>query len=79
MVGFDKLGVLHNEWMKKMLYGQDDMTLLAHRLSYKTTCVSVVLAMLIAFRPSKSVLFMRKTDTDTVEIIAQVKKILENE
>ena len=78
MVGFTKLTPLHNEWMKKMLYGKEDMTLLAHRLSYKTTVVSVVLAMLIALRPGKQTLFMRKTDTDTVEIIAQVKKILEN-
>lgn len=62
-----------------MLYGEGDMTLLAHRLSYKTTCVSVVLAMLIGLHPSASVLFMRKTDKDTVEIITQVRKILENE
>ena len=43
MAGFDKLGALHNEWLKKMLYGREDMTLLAHRLSYKTTAVSVAL------------------------------------
>lgn len=79
MVGYNKLGALHNVWMKEMLYGTEDMTLLAHRLSYKTTCVSVVLAMLIVFRPRKSIMFMRKTDTDVVEIITQVSKILANE
>lgn len=76
MVGFPDLKPLHNEWMKEMLCGREDMTLLAHRLSYKTTCVSVVLAIYIALLPRLSTLFMRKTDTDVKEIILQTQKIL---
>lgn len=76
MVGFPDLKPLHNEWMKEMLYGGEDMTLLAHRLSYKTTCVSIVLAIYIALLPRISTLFMRKTDTDVKEIILQTQKIL---
>ena len=76
MAGFDKLGALHNEWLKEMLYGQEDMTLLAHRLSYKTTAVSVALAMYVCFLPKISTLFLRKTDTDVKEIIHQTHKIL---
>lgn len=79
MVGFNDLGRLHNDWMRQMLYGHEDMTLLAHRLSYKTSCVSVVLAMYIATLPRISCLFMRKTDTDVKEIIRQTGKILQNE
>lgn len=79
MVGFPDLTDIHNDWMKKMLYGQEDMTLLAHRLSYKTTCVSVVLAIYIALLPRLSCLFMRKTDGDVKEIVRQVQKILANE
>lgn len=79
MVGFPDLSCIHNDWMKDMLYGTDDMTLLAHRLSYKTSCVSVVLAIYIALLPRISSLFMRKTDTDVREIIRQVAKILANE
>ena len=79
MVGFPDLGRLHNGWMRDMLYGHEDMTLLAHRLSYKTSCVSVVLAMYIATLPRISCLFMRKTDTDVKEIIRQTGKILQNE
>ncbi len=78
MVGFTDLGELHNQWMKDMLYGEGDMTLLAHRLSYKTTCVSVVLAVYVACLPRISTMFMRKTDTDVKEIIHQTKNILEN-
>lgn len=79
MVGFPDLDRLHNDWMKQMLYGHDDMTLLAHRLSYKTSCVAVVLAMIVGTMPRTSCLFMRKTDTDVKEIVRQVKKILDNE
>lgn len=78
LAGFPLLGPLHNEWMKEMLYGQGDYTLLAHRLSYKTTTVSVVLAILLGFSPRSTILFLRKTDTDVQEIIEQVRKILLN-
>ena len=79
MVGFTKLTKLHNKWIKSMLYGKGDMTLQAHRSSYKTTCVALVLAILLATRPEVTILFIRKTDTDTVEIVKQVQKILLNE
>ena len=78
MVGFPDLSRLHNDWMKEMLYGKEDMTLLAHRLSYKTTCVSVVLAIYISLLPRITSLFIRKTDTDVKEIVRQVQKILQN-
>lgn len=78
MLGFHDLGEMHNRWMREMLYGRDDMTLLAHRLSYKTTCVSAVLAMYVTLLPRISVLFLRKTDSDVKEIINQVQKILMN-
>lgn len=78
MVGFPDLSRLHNDWMKEMLYGKEDMTLLAHRLSYKTTCVSVVLAIYITLLPRITNLFIRKTDTDVKEIVRQVTKILQN-
>lgn len=78
MLGFTKLTELHNDWMKEMIRGNDDETLLAHRGSYKTTCVSLVLAVIMILLPKLKTMFMRKTDTDTKEIIAQVKKILES-
>ena len=78
LVGFTKLGKLHNLWIVDMVRGKEDKTLQAHRGSYKTTCVAVALALIIILLPNLRTMFMRKTDTDTKEIIAQVKKILEN-
>lgn len=76
LLGFEDMGDLHNEWLKEMLFNDDDYTLLAHRNSYKTSCVSVVIALLIVLRPNKSIMFMRKTDDDVIEVVRQVTNIL---
>lgn len=76
MVGFDRLGDLHGKWIREMVTGKDDKLLQAHRGSYKTTCVSIALAIILILFPNKRVLFLRKTDDDVKEIISQVKKIL---
>lgn len=77
-IGFTKLTDLHNEWIKDMVLGHDDTTLQSHRGSYKTTCVAVALALICILYPKDRTLFMRKTDADTKEVIAQVKNILEH-
>lgn len=75
-LGFDKLGSIHNEWILSMLYGKEDETLQAHRGSYKTTCVSISLLLLVILRPNERIVFIRKTDADVKEIIEQVYKML---
>lgn len=76
MLGFTKLGDLHNDWIIEMVRGKDDKTLQASRGTYKTTCVSVALALTAILLPNKRTLFMRKTDSDVKEVIKQVQKIL---
>ena len=78
LVGFTKLRDLHGQWMRKMLTGTGDMTLQGHRESYKTTCLSIVLAIQIILMPKISTLFIRKTGDDVKEIVNQVRKILLN-
>ena len=77
MVGFTKLKKIHRRWMKKMLCGKGDMTLQGHRGSFKTTCLSIVLVLILILLPNKKTLFTRKTDDDVKEIINQVRKILQ--
>ena len=67
---------LHNGWIRGMVSGTEDKTLQAHRGSYKTTCVSVALALIIILVPQQTTLFLRKTDTDVKEVVEQVRKIL---
>lgn len=75
-VGFKDLTQLHNSWIRSFLFDSDDQTLLAHRGSYKTSCLSVAIALLIILEPKKNIIFLRKTDDDVTEIVAQVRKIL---
>ena len=78
-LGFNKLTDLHNQWLIDMVYGHGDKTLQAHRGSYKTTDVSVALFLIMILFPNDRTLFMRKTDTDVKEVIAQVQKMLGTE
>ena len=76
MLGLTKLTELHTPWIQEMVRGRQDFSLMAHRESYKTTCVSISLALIVLLLPSKRTLFMRKTDNDVKEVIRQVQKIL---
>ena len=59
-----------------MLSRGSDMTLLAHRGSYKTTCLTLVMAIHLITRPRENMLFLRKTDRDSQEVLRQVQQIL---
>ena len=77
-VGFEDLTSLHNEWIQMMMFSKSDETLLAHRGSYKTTCLSIAIALLMLLKPNMTIIFLRKTDTDVKEVINQVTKILKS-
>lgn len=79
MLGFTRLTELHNDWIKEMIRGKEDKTLQAHRGSYKTTCVSIALSLIVLLLPNSKTLFLRKTDDDIKEVISQVKKILQSQ
>jgi predicted phage terminase large subunit-like protein len=79
MLGFTKLTELHNGWIIDMVRGTEDRTLQAHRSSYKTTCVSIALSLIVVLMPRLRTMFMRKTDSDIKEVIRQVRKILESQ
>ena len=74
--GFSDLTDIHNDWIKKFLFSDEDITLLAHRGSYKTTCLSIAIALSVILYPSKNMILFRKTDTDVAEVINQVRKML---
>lgn len=67
---------LHGMWIRMMVLGEKDMTLQAHRGSYKTTCLGVAIAILMMLQPQKNIIFLRKTDADVVEVIKSVDRIL---
>ena len=78
-MGFNLLTELHNEWMREMFNGTEDHTLQAHRGSYKTTCVAIVLALFCVCKPNLKIAFFRKTDRDVKDIINQIQKMLRSD
>ena len=77
--GFDDLRPIHNDWIKKFLYNTEDMTLQAHRGSYKTTCLAIAMGLMIVIFPDKNIIFLRKADDDVKEIVVQVGKLLKTD
>jgi len=74
--GFNDLTELHGDWIRSMLFSNDSETLMAHRESYKTTCLAIALALYALLLPNDSVILIRKTDYDVKEIIIQIAKLL---
>lgn len=69
---------LHGAWMNQMMWADDDMTLLAHRGSYKTSCLTLAIAELLMLERNSNIIFLRKTDNDISEVVTQVQKILKH-
>lgn len=78
-VGFDRMTPMHDLWIKQMVMGKNAITLQAHRGAYKTTAVSLAISFIMVLYPNKKIAFFRKTDAAVIEIVSQVKKILEHE
>lgn len=79
LMGFSRKSPAYREWMRIMVFGKEDETIQAFRGSGKTTCVAGSLALMMVLYPNIRVAFMRKTDSDVKEVIAQVRKMLESE
>lgn len=69
----------HNDWMREIINGKGDYTLLAHRGSYKSSCLSVCIALIMVLFPDRNIIFLRKADNDVSEMVRMVRKALESE
>lgn len=78
-VGFKDLTLMHNEWLRNFLFNKkEDQTLQGHRGSFKTTVLSLFLAIHAIIAPNETVLFFRKTGGDVSEVIKQTGNILQS-
>lgn len=70
---------LHGVWMDDILrFPAEDMTLQAHRGSYKTTALELCIAIMLAKYNDKNIIFLRKTDTDVAEVLKTVARIIQH-
>ena len=77
-VGFKDLTEMHNDWLRRFLYEDADQTLQGHRGSYKTTVLSLFVAIHAVIAPNESAMLFRKTGGDVTEVIRQVGNILQS-
>lgn len=70
---------LHDVWIRDMILGKEDMTLQAHRGSYKTTCLAQSIACMMMLYRDRNIMFLRKTDADVVEVVKNVNRILRSD
>jgi hypothetical protein len=77
--GFNKFTKLHNEWIKSFIFDDKDQTLQAHRGSYKSTSLSVAIALMIVIYPNKSIIFIRKTDDNVTITMNEVTALLRSD
>lgn len=75
-IGFTDLTELNNEWLRLFLYSDEDVTLQAHRGSYKTTTLSLFFAIHSVIFPNENIIYNRKSASDVMEIARQTAKIL---
>ena len=78
-VGFKDLTEIHGEWIREMVWGDSDYTLMAHRAAYKSSCLAVAISLMMVFYPTKNIIFLRKADNDVSEMIRMVNKILKSQ
>lgn len=74
--GYDLLGDLHNEWLREFLFSTSDVSIQAHRGSYKTTALGIFFALHVLTAPDELLLYARKTDGDVKEVMKTVQNIL---
>lgn len=76
-LGFTRLrDDLHGPWIQWIVDDGPDGTLQAHRGAYKTTCLEIGIPLLMIKHPDRNIIFMRKTDTDVVEVVTAIDRIL---
>lgn len=78
-VGFEDLTEIHGEWIREMVWGDGDYTLMAHRAAYKSSCLAVAISLMMIIYPTKNIIFLRKADNDVSEMIRMVTKILKSQ
>ena len=78
-IGFKDMTALHGLWIREMAFGTEDYTLQGHRGSFKSSALSVAIALLMILKPDKGIIFLRKTDSDVAEMMSRVSKILSSQ
>lgn len=78
MIGFDRLGPLHSDWIKYCWDAEEDRSLQAHRGAYKTTAIDIVGAIRwMLFKPNDRIGLIRKKFDDAAKVLRAIENAME--
>lgn len=78
-LGYDDLSEVHNEWIKYLFFSSGDKILLAHRNSYKTSCLIVGMIAYLIFRPEDTICIIRKNETNAISLMYELQQHYKSE
>ena len=74
ILGYDKLTEIHSQWIRYVWYSKGDVTLQAHRYSYKTTSVVICgIILWLLFNSNTTILLLRKTFDASSEVMEAIQ------
>lgn len=76
LLGYRRLKPIHGEWITKMISSTHNYGLLAHRGSYKSSCLVIAIVLFTLLYPNKTIAVARKTEKDCQNTIAEIRKHL---
>jgi hypothetical protein len=80
ILGYNDLNEIHNEWIKYCWLTKEDVTLQAHRNSYKTSSI-IVLGIIwnLIFNPNDTILLVRKSEEKASDTIDEITRYYNSE
>jgi hypothetical protein len=72
-LGYKDLTKIHSDWIIK-LFTRKEYVLLAHRNSYKTSCIVIGVIWLLLFDPESTILLVRKDFDNANSILEEIRK-----
>lgn len=79
LLGHDKLMGLHSNWIRNLVLKNENYILLAHRGSYKSTCIALGLVLSLILLPNRTIAVCRKTEDDAKMVVGQVRSFIQDE
>lgn len=77
LLGKTRLSEIHSRWMRYLFASKGDVSLQAHRNSYKTTTICIGVIWFLIYNPNARVLILRKTDDMATDVVQTIRKLYE--
>ncbi|NMC99743.1 MAG: hypothetical protein GYA62_08495 [Bacteroidales bacterium] len=78
-LGYPDLTQTHGDWIKYLFFNENDCILLAHRNSYKTTCLLIGIILYLIVYPDNTICLIRKNETNAISFLRELQLLYRSE